>query len=355
MKVVVAYNGTRAYRGGPKYFYLLTKHLVRKGVEVEFVLDSEEGVDKLREICPEARHKLLDDTTTIGFSWKLARYLAKADFDLLHTGHVLPYFYTYNSKRKPLVFQPFGSGFFTLAGAFGRMSHLYWKTAQMVQRRCGNKADAVAAEGEWQVDEIMEIYRVDRDRVFVLPVGVETPENRKLIRDGVFRVLSVNGLSSYKGIDILVEAFGQADLPKSQLIIIGEGPEEENIHRLIDRLSLNGRVLHLKGVSENSLYDWYARSNVFVSLSAEKDMEMGILEAQAYGLPVISSKPMLVQGNGYAVPSRRVEDAARALRAVFREDRTKMEEASRELATKHDFNGIADTAISKYEELLCSR
>lgn len=357
MKVIFAHNGTKHYRGGSKYFYLLARHLTKQGIEVEFVLDSTEGEAKLGEICPEVGCKVIRSSHTILFSLALANYLKREEFDILHASHVFPYFYLRLNNRKPVVFQPFGSGFFTLHNT----NVFYRRVGQYMQRFCGSRAEAVAAEGIWQIGEIMEIYGIDCNRVFELPIGIDLPlikSHEVLSRedlglpDNAFIVLSVNALLAYKGIDILVKAFKFADLPNARLIIIGQGPEEAKINRLVRDCGLEDRVVCLKGVPEDKLYSYYSVSDIYVSLSAEKDIEIGILEAEVFGLPIISSKSWPVDGKGYTVTSRNPIEVANILSRVYQEGNGKTAEQSLSLVREYDFSHIAEKAIAQYERML---
>lgn len=357
MKVILTHNHTKHYSGGSKYFYLLAKHLTEQGIEVEFVLDSIEGETKLREICPSIECKVVKPSHTILFSLALANYLRGRKFDILHTSHIFPYFYLHLRNRRPVIFQPFGSGFFTLWGTnLGS-----WKLGQHMQEFCGNKADATAAEADWQIEEITRFYKIGKDKIFVLPVGVDIPYTKnkdKLSREDLnlpsntFIILSVNALFVYKGMDILIEAFRLANLPNSKLIMIGQGPEETRINKLIKNYGLENKVLHLKEIPENRLYSYYSISDLYISLSAEKDMEMGILEAEVFGLPIISSKSWLIDGNGYAVVSRNPVEAAEALSRVHNENKEKMRKRSKELVQEFDFKHIAERAIAQYKKVL---
>jgi glycosyltransferase involved in cell wall biosynthesis len=357
MKVILAHNGTTYYRGGSKYFYLLARQLTKQGIEVEFVLDSTDGQAKLGEVCSNVQCKVIRPSHTIYFSLALANYLKRQEFDILHASHVFPYFYLRFNKRKPVVFQPFGSGFFTLYNS----NILYRRVGRYMQRYCGSRADVVAAEGSWQVKEIMRIYGIDRGKICELPIGVDIPliKSYKVLSrqalglpNNAFVVLSVNALLAYKGIDILIKAFKFANLPDSKLIIIGQGSEEAKINRLVKACGLAERVLCLKGVPEDKLYSYYSVSDIYVSLSSEKDMEMGILEAACFGLPIISSKDWLVDGHGCMVTSRDPVEVATILSMVYQDGNRKAERQTLGLGRVHDFSHIAKAAIEQYERLL---
>ena len=155
MKVVLATHKTDQYLGVNKYFYLLGKYLRKLGVKVLIVVDSPKGMGIVKELCGDIDVQVLGPTVTnpvdtLRYCRNLSWYLTGCEHNILHCGHVLPYFYLTNKNRQAVVFQPFGNELFTLSGR--GMNPLYCKLAQPILRSCGEKADVLLAEGEFQVE-----------------------------------------------------------------------------------------------------------------------------------------------------------------------------------------------------------
>lgn len=362
MRVVLTAYGTSGYSGLPKYFYFLAKHLALNGVDVELIVDSPDRVAKLHEVTKLAKAKVISPAVTgvvskALFSLNIANYLKTKDLDILHSCDVLPYFYLQQDNHKPVVFQPFSNEMFQL-GARDIRRLFYF-----VLRSCGQKADALAVVGEWQWDAMLNDYRVPREKTFVLPVGIDVDFiigiacSRKAVRERLgipedaFVVLSVNILLKCKGIDYLIEAM--MDIPDATLIVVSTGPEEDNLKDLASDLCLQDRVLFTGKVPEIELYDYYAAADVFVSPTLLKGSSMGIMEAEAFGLPIISThQEFLIDGNGYVVLEKNPEAIAVAVERVRVEDKAKMGARSREIVKRYDFKEIAKVAIAKYKELV---
>lgn len=103
-------------------------------------------------------------------------------------------------------------------------------------------------------------------------------------------ILSVGRLTSQKDFAFLIEAFNvlvNSDAPACELLIVGEGPEREKLEALVDALNLRGKV-HLMGWQENP-YPFYKAADVFALSSRFEGMPNVILEALAFGLPVVST------------------------------------------------------------------
>ncbi|HWF65500.1 MAG TPA: glycosyltransferase family 4 protein [Rhizomicrobium sp.] len=105
---------------------------------------------------------------------------------------------------------------------------------------------------------------------------------------GRFVILAVGRLVPQKGFDSIISAFAAIykDRPSWDLVILGTGPDRRSLETQIDQLGLKGRVF-LPGRVGN-VGDWYKRASIFAMTSRFEGFPNALLEAMAYGLPVIS-------------------------------------------------------------------
>lgn len=362
MRVALTVYGAKEYSGLPKYFYFLAKHLSLNGIDVEVLLDSPDRVERLREITPLPKPVVIGPpvkgmVSKALYSLNIAQYLQDNNFDIVHSCDVLPYFYLQRSNRIPVVFQPFSNEMFQL-GARDIRRLLFF-----VMRSCGQNADALAVVGEWQMESMLRDYRVARDKAFVLPVGIDTDcirgmaDSRRVARaqlgisNDTFVVLSVNILTACKGIEYLVRAM--SGIPEALLIVTSSGPEERKLKELTTDLCLQDQIRFVGNIPEEELYNCYAAADVYVHPTLLNGSSMGIMEAETFGLPIVSThQEFLIDGNGYVVPEknpRAIADAVNKVRWCC--DRVKMGEKSKAIVKQYDFKEIAKTAIAKYKEL----
>ena len=111
----------------------------------------------------------------------------------------------------------------------------------------------------------------------------------KLIEDAIFAIKNVRKI-----------------LPECQLVIAGRTNEmdpgyEEELHNLVNRLNLNENVRFIKDETLEEKVELLASSRVLVLPSALEGFGMVVIEANAYGTPVVASDgvPADAALNGY--------------------------------------------------------
>lgn len=132
-----------------------------------------------------------------------------------------------------------------------------------------------AANSRYVAARIRQYYR--RESTVVYP-PVDTASGR-LDDNPSESYLTVSRLTSYKRVDLLIEACNRLG---RRLRIIGTGPEEARLR------SMAGNTIEFLGeVGHETLWNEYARCSAFL-YAADEDFGMALVEAQACGRPVIA-------------------------------------------------------------------
>jgi D-inositol-3-phosphate glycosyltransferase len=115
-------------------------------------------------------------------------------------------------------------------------------------------------------------------------------ERHSIPRDATV-LLCVGTVEERKAQATLVEAFAEVASahPEAVLVLVGDrpGPYSAALHRLLDSLDLGDSVRLLPGTPE--IWEWYALANVLVSGSDVESLPRSMLEAMAFGAPVLSA------------------------------------------------------------------
>lgn len=170
------------------------------------------------------------------------------------------------------------------------------------------------------------------------------------------RFLSIGRFSKgHKGFDLLIKAFAQFAEKNAEwmLDIVGEGTEEEVYRSLIKANNLENRIsIH---PFTKDIHQYYARSSVYVLASRWEGMPLVLMEAMAYGLPIVASDiPIateLLEGEGMAMLFERenIRQLADGLNSMATEaDLNRMSEKSIAYAEKFKIDAI----IKQWEKIL---
>jgi len=125
-----------------------------------------------------------------------------------------------------------------------------------------------------------------------------------------------------KGLDVLIEAVSQLSeevKSKCQFVIIGLGPELENLKLKIENLKL-GDILHLAGPIPNA--NIYLKSfDIYLLPSRKEGFPYAILDALQAGLPIIASNvggmPEAVEDAGILVSPEDSHELAETIASLF--------------------------------------
>ncbi len=138
-------------------------------------------------------------------------------------------------------------------------------------------------------------------------------------------LLCVGTVEERKSQACLVEAFAEVagDYPGATLALVGDRPGAYStaLHGLIAGLGLGERVRLLPATRD--IWEWYALSDVLVSASDVESLPRSMLEAMAFGVPVLSAAvygvPELIHDteNGWLFEPRDMRALVAALRRVL--------------------------------------
>lgn len=144
------------------------------------------------------------------------------------------------------------------------------------------------------------------------------------VRDEMFRVISAGRFVPLKGFDLTIRAFAAflkglsaEKRLKTELVLVGSGPEEERLKTIISELGIKDRVRIIHWIQRNELMELFRKSSAFLFPSHE-GAGMVVAEALSFGLPVVcldncGPGEFINKDCGLKVPEGRYDDTVKGL------------------------------------------
>jgi alpha-1,3-rhamnosyl/mannosyltransferase len=224
-------------------------------------------------------------------------------------------------------------------------------------RHAAERSDLIIAVSRFTASQVEELLGVEKDRVRVIPHGVRLPQTTpQEARERM--ILHVGAVQRRKNIQRLVRAFGQ--VPSGwRLVLAGSfGFGAEDTLREVEKSPRRGDIELLGYVPAQKLADLYSRASIFAFPSLDEGFGMPVLEAMAWGIPVVasnrSSLPEVCGDAALLVDPFDVDAIASALRTLAGDDVLRASLIERGLAHTTGFSWqlTAERTWKVYQELL---
>lgn len=128
--------------------------------------------------------------------------------------------------------------------------------------------------------------------VFLADGAIESDIIDKHIRkdreDDMVRLVATSRFIHTKNIVTIIEAMRL--LPKNinvHLTLVGSGPEEKRIKKLINQYQLNDKIEHIPFIPRDDVFNILESSDIYLFASLKEACNLSLLEAMAIGIPVI--------------------------------------------------------------------
>ncbi len=204
----------------------------------------------------------------------------------------------------------------------GWMAYFSFKSLPVLSRR----ASRIVAVSEGLGQTLIQNWRAKASQVDVIlnpvyfPDTAPVPSRSELAaRDDV--VLAVGRMSPEKDFTTLIRAFAKVRRQTAKLVILGKGPEREKLENEVLRLGLQDRVA-MPGYSVEP-WSYYAAAKCLVSPSQSELFGNAIVEAMAFGLPVVATacvgpkEIICSSAHGTIIPIGDSDAMARAIEATL--------------------------------------
>lgn len=283
--------------GAERGMVILANSFAARGREVTMVL-AENGGQFLDDVDPSIEVNILGSRHTILSSFKLTAVLRGTNPNVVLSGlnqaNVASVFACNRFPNIKAIVSEHNSVAQTLSRK-GKMAGLIYR--HLISRYYP-KAECIVCVSNGVAEEFLEYPSLKNShfRTIYNPIDVqevrtrslETPETKPHIHSQLPLIVACGRLHPQKGFDVLLRSF--AELRKQtacNLMILGEGPEREDLERMVDKLGLTEHV-QLPGFLKNP-FSVMGRASVFVLSSNHEGLGNVLIEAMALGTPVVST------------------------------------------------------------------
>jgi len=152
-----------------------------------------------------------------------------------------------------------------------------------------SRADAIVVPSGYLVD----VFREFGLKAAVVPNLVDLSQFRYRERNPLRpHLVCTRGFSTYYSVDVVVRAFAEVKkvYPDARLDLVGSGPLETNVRKLVEELKLSN--VNFTGVaSRQDIGACYDQADIFINASWLDNMPVSIIEAFGAGTPVVTTSP----------------------------------------------------------------
>ncbi|MCL4448961.1 MAG: glycosyltransferase family 4 protein [Actinobacteria bacterium] len=198
-----------------------------------------------------------------------------------------------------------------------------------LNRKTLGKSACVVATGETALELLIsQGVPEKRCRIVRPPVHMEffnavqksTHYSASFVEEGV-KCVSAGWMIERKEVNLIIDAFAHAkyQCEQLQLVLVGDGPQRQQLEQQVVHLGLGTSVSFTGKLSRLELIELLAHADIYVAMSRSESFGMAVAEAMAMGLPVVSASNIGAcellrhQDTGYLVGIDDVNACAAAL------------------------------------------
>ena len=376
MKIAVISDRVYPYfkGGAEKRTWDIASFLTKKGYEFHFytgqwpgmkrdeIIDGIHlhGVYKVGNFYVNGKKSIIE---SLLYTIKLFPVLLKADFDVIDCDqfpliHILTVKLISILRKKRFILtwcEVWDKYWFKYIGWKGVFGYLIEKIVTQFP-------DNIVSISKHTTNRLISQTKINPSKIVTIPVGIDI-ENIVEVKPSKNKsdIIFVGRLLSHKKVDILINSVQlvKNKYPNVKCLIIGDGPEKENLITLTEDLDLNNNVDFLGFIeNHNDIYSHMKSSKVFVLPSTREGFGIVVIEANACGIPVITvnhkdnaARDLIEEGkNGFVCQLNEEEIAKRIIRILINNSGREMQKVCISLAKKYDWDKIVNEIEGVYED-----
>jgi len=205
------------------------------------------------------------------------------------------------------------------------------KFLKKIQTWVAERSDQVIVPSYYFKTVILN-WGIKEEKIKVIYNGIKLPPNLGVTPPSLGErervLLTVGRLVPWKGFKVLIEIMPKLleKLPSLKLVIVGSGPQQQELEDLIKKIKLERQVFLAGQSSRENLLELKNKADIFVLNTHWESFSFDTLEAMAVGLPVVVTKvgslPELIEHNqeGILVNPDDRDAITKAIQKILQDD-----------------------------------
>jgi len=243
---------------------------------------------------------------------------------------------------------------------FENFQKIGWKYILMIH----NQAKAVICPSKAMKKEAVRNGLEVKTKIIANGIDLEKyqPEPNPALTDN-FELLYVGRIAVEKSLPVLIKAFKiiHQKHPKTKLTVIGDGPALPELRNMAAELGLAGNIIFTGRIPYQQLIssDLISSADVFVTPSKTENQPLSVMEAMAFGLPIIGVKalgmPELIKEgkNGFLAKPDKPEELAKYVTKLVENRKLvkKYRQGSKKLIKQFSLTKTAEKLEKTYDQI----
>jgi glycosyltransferase involved in cell wall biosynthesis len=240
-----------------------------------------------------------------------------------------------------------------------KISDIWLNTFSRIIFKCSSKIICLT-----EADNSITKKYANELKLIVIGNGVDAKKfDIKINKEGLEKnnVLFVGRFVRGKGVYETIEAFNRIskEFKEINLIMIGSGPEEKNIKKIISNYGLQEKIKLIKNIREEKLIEFYQQTKFLLLPSYTEGLPLVVLECMSCGSPIISSNipqlKNLIKGCGLSVEVKNINQLVEAMSKLLKDEKLRLhfrKNARKKIEKEYSWDVIVDKTTDSYKSLL---
>jgi glycosyltransferase involved in cell wall biosynthesis len=221
------------------------------------------------------------------------RSLDISSFDVIHSMFAIPSapsgMFLARHFKKPHILSLLGGDVYDPSK---KLSPHNTPVLHAVVKNMMDRSDHVVAMSADIRERALRYYQPAKN-IETIPLGIPEPQYKVNPREAFglrgddIVLVTVGRLVARKATHELITILDAIQNPRLKLVVLGDGPERQNLISLVNSLGLQDQVIFTGFVSDEEKFQYLNAGDLYVSTSQHEGFGIVFLEAMACGLPVV--------------------------------------------------------------------